>query len=161
MENLADYWIQQLELEAHPEGGFYKEVYRNPLKVAQTYGERNLATSIYFLLDGDQKSHFHQLESDELWYFHAGTSVIIHIFEQGAYHRKILGSDIHKGESLQVLLPARSIFAAEVANKQSYCLLGCMVNPGFDFKDFRLASAEELTKNFPDHRDLIHAFTLK
>lgn len=160
MENKADYWIQQLGLEAHQEGGFYKEVYRNPITLTRSEQERNLATSIYFLLREDQKSHLHQLESDELWYFHAGTSVIVHIFDQGAYRKKILGPRIHMGESLQVLLPARSIFAAEVMDKHSYCLLGCMVNPGFDFRDFRLVKAEELIPNYPGYEKLIREFSL-
>lgn len=153
----AKYWIKKLKLEAHPEGGHYREVYRNPstIQVMEGGGKRNLATSIYFLLAGKEQSHFHQLESDELWYYHAGGSTRIHIFENELYRSEVLGTDLEAGHSLQVLLPRKSIFAAEVMDKESYTLMGCMVNPGFDFKDFRLVPQAELLAIYPDHQELI------
>ena len=158
MHSEALHWIKELKLEAHPEGGFFHEVYRSKERVSTDQGERNLSTSIYFLLAGDQKSHFHQLESDELWYFHAGTPVKVHLFEGKSYRQELLGL----GEGLpQLLLPARSVFAAEVVDKTGFCLMGCMVNPGFDFKDFRMVGAEELKKEYPEHTGLIEEFTLE
>ncbi|MEQ8469772.1 MAG: cupin domain-containing protein [Marinoscillum sp.] len=161
----ADFWIDQLNLEAHPEGGYYKEVYRNPgnIQIMEEGGTRNLATSIYFLLKHKDKSHFHQLKSDELWYFHKGQPAVVHILEAGGYRREILGSDISKGHSLQVVIPRESIFAAEVLDSagDDYTLMGCMVNPGFDFKDFRMVEAEELHTKFPEHQTLIEKFAIK
>lgn len=83
-------------MEPHPEGGYFKEIYRNPatVEVPEGGGTRNLATSIYYLLGGLNRSHFHQLKSDEMWYFHAGCSVTIHAFEAGKYQKKILGLNI-------------------------------------------------------------------
>lgn len=159
----AEDWINKLGLETHPEGGYYKEVYRNPatIQLSGGGGTRNLATSIYFLLKGGQKSHFHQLKSDEQWYFHHGTPVEIHIFERGNYRQEVLGLDLDKGQKPQILIPANSIFAAEVSSGVGYSLMGCMVNPGFDFKDFRMLSAEELTELYPDRKPLIKKFTVE
>lgn len=158
----AQDWINQLGLKAHPEGGYYRETYRNPSLIQPSDEEevRNLATSIYFLLANVQKSHFHQLQSDELWYFHAGCAAVIHIFDEGKYHQEKLGMNLQQGESLQVLLPAGCVFAAEVAEKTSYILAGCMVNPGFDFKDFRMVGRNELLAQFPDMEALILSFSL-
>lgn len=157
----AKNWIERLSLEAHPEGGYYKEVYRNSatIQLSGGGGTRNLATSIYFLLAEGQKSHFHQLNFDELWYFQQGDPVTVHIFDAGEYRKEILGPE--EGQLLQVLLPAKSIFAAEVASGGSFCLMGCMVNPGFDFKDFRMVSSGELIREFPKHKELINQFTLE
>lgn len=159
----AEDWINKLGLEAHPEGGYYKEFYRNPATIQLTGGggTRNLATSIYFLLEQGQKSHFHQLTSDELWYFHQGDPVEIHVFEHGQYRKETLGPDVDAGQTLQLLVPARSIFAVEVKRGGAYCLMGCMVNPGFDFKDFRMLGAEELRNDYPDQESLIRKFTLE
>ena len=158
----AQYWIDKLELEPHPEGGYYKEVYRNPntIQIMGGGGTRNLSTSIYFLLEGTDKSHFHQLSSDELWYFHAGSSARVHVLHHGAYTQHLLGLDLEAGELPQLLLPARSVFAGEVSEPGSYVLMGCMVNPGFDFKDFRMVGAAELEEAYPDHKQVIRDFTL-
>ena len=158
------YWLDHLHMEAHPEGGFYKEVYRNPntIQIMQGGGTRNLATSIYFLLGEGDKSYFHQLTSDELWYYHGGGTLDVHIFEHGGYRLEKLGNNPDDGESLQVLLPRQSIFAAELSSlsPEDYALIGCMVNPGFDFKDFRLVQRKELLKEYADHEELVERFTL-
>ena len=159
------YWQEKLQLEAHPEGGYYKEVYRNPntIQIMNGGGTRNLATSIYFMLGAGDKSHFHQLTSDELWYYHEGATVDVHIFEHGQYRLEKLGCNPEDGESLQILLPRQSIFAAEISQGQTsdFALMGCVVNPGFDFKDFRMIGKEELMKEYATYEDLIDQFTLK
>ncbi|VXD21500.1 cupin domain-containing protein [Marinoscillum sp. 108] len=158
----AQYWIDKLGLEPHPEGGYYKEVYRNPntIQIMGGGGTRNLSTSIYFLLEGSQKSHFHQLSSDELWYFHAGSGARVHVLNHGEYSEHLLGLNLEAGDLPQLLLPARSIFASEVSAPDSYVLMGCMVNPGFDFKDFRMLTASELEESYPGQKALIREFTL-
>lgn len=153
----ADRWIQRLNLKEHPEGGFYSEVYRNTKNINFVSGTRSLATSIYFLLKGYDKSHFHQLFSDELWYFHAGSSVMVHKLFKGEVSQEILG--IGTRENPQIFIKAGTVFGAEVMDKDSYCLMSCMVNPGFDFRDFRLIKRKELYRNYPDHYELIDAFT--
>ena len=156
----AEEWIERLDLTAHPEGGFYKETYRNPATLETSSGKRSLTTSIYFLLNKHDKSHFHQLTSDELWYHHAGTSCTLHLLDpSGDYLSLRLGNNPLHNESLQVLIPAGSIFAAEVNDKSSFTLMGCVVSPGFDFGDFKLYKKEELRTRFPQHDALIDRFT--
>jgi predicted cupin superfamily sugar epimerase len=155
----VEQWIKKLNLQPHPEGGYYTEVYRSDSGIELERGHRNLCTSIYFLLNQEDKSHFHILSSDEIWYFHEGSDLRIHMLRDGSYHFE----DIGKGEkaNLQVLIPAGTIFAAEVLDESSYGLVSCMVNPGFDFEDFRLIDKEELEGQYPGYEDLIEKFTLK
>lgn len=122
-------------------------------------GTRNLSTSIYFLLNREDKSHFHVLSSDEIWYFHDGSDLRIHMLADGRYYTEDIGKE--NSSSLQVLIPARTIFAAEVLDEGSYGLVSCMVSPGFDFDDFRLVDKEELMVDYPELPDLIEKFTLK
>lgn len=160
MNSQAKDWVASLGLEAHPEGGYYKEVFRSREQVGPEDENRNLATSIYFLLHDEEKSHFHQLRSDELWYFHAGTTCVIHLINtKGDYFMKKLGLDASGGEKPQILIPAGAIFAAEVARRDSFTLMGCMVTPGFDFRDFKLFERSDLIDRYPQHDGLIEKFT--
>jgi predicted cupin superfamily sugar epimerase len=162
----AEYWIQHFNLLPHPEGGFYRETYRSVLEVEQKDlpigydGNRRLSTSIYYLLRSGEKSRFHRLRSDELWYFHYGCSLNIFLIDQeGKKHSRRLGANVEKTEQMQVLIPAGTVFAAEVSGKESYSLIGCMVSPGFEFEDFELFSQEDLVQAYPQHTDLIRRFT--
>lgn len=163
----ADYWIAKLELLSHPEGGYYKEVFRSNEKIEannlpERYtGPRTFYTSIYFLLKKNQLSKFHKLKSDEIWYYHAGNPVKIHTIDnKGKYHEKILGTDIEKKQSMQVIFTEGTWFAAEVIEQiYNYSLVGCMVAPGFEFEDFELADGNELVNLYPSHEDVIKNFT--
>ena len=83
----AEYWIETLRLRKHPEGGYYREVYRSNETVSsgalppRFRGERNLATSIYFLLPGSEVSRLHRLSADEVWHFYTGSSITLYIFQ--------------------------------------------------------------------------------
>lgn len=160
------YWIKSLELQKHPEGGYFKETYRNK----NIWGkhsdnklsgeERNLATSIYYLLDYTDVSCFHKLESDELWYFHDGSSLTLPMFmPDGSYQEAVLGKNIEGGHSMQIIIPAGTIFGAYVNQPGTFVLMGCMVTPGFDFKDFTLIQRDQLLRKFPDKRELIIKLT--
>lgn len=163
MENHEmDFWISKLELEPHPEGGYYKRTFASGEQVSdqelsvQFEGKRKLYTSIYFLLTTDNVSHFHRLKSDELWYYHAGSSLTIHVIhENGEYQEMKLGLNLDEGEVLQALVPKNSIFGSSVLGDDSYSLVGCMVSPGFEFQDFELFTQEELLAKYPQHRDII------
>jgi hypothetical protein len=155
----ADLWIQKLGMKPHPEGGFFAETYRNSRYVSFVNGPRSMATSIYFLLRSQDISHFHQLYSDEIWYFHSGSPVLVHQFHKNNYQKYILGPE--SDHDLQVVIKAGTIFGAEVLEESSYCLMGCMVNPGFDFSDFRMMDREELHIKFPDHEELINRLTVQ
>jgi uncharacterized protein len=143
-------WISKLGLIPHPEGGYFKSTY-----LAETqHGNRKLFTSIYFLLTSDNVSHFHRLKSDELWYFHAGSSLTVHvIYENGEYEEVEVG--LNDGEAPQYLVPKNSIFGSSVMEKDSYALVGCLVSPGFDYEDFELFTQSELLEKYPQHEEII------
>ena len=167
MNRTASYWIEKLDLQAHPEGGFFNETYRSEEVLAgdvipSRYGkERNFGTSIYFLLTTDSVSNFHRLKSDEIWHFHYGGSAKIHfIDESGKYWSKDIGLKIESDQSIQVVIPKNTWFAAEVI-EEDYILVGCTVAPGFDFEDFELADRQSLSSAYPQHQTLIARFTNK
>jgi uncharacterized protein len=152
-KNSAHYWIKSLDLIAHPEGGYYKEVFASG---DRTSNNRNLYTSIYFLLHSNEISHFHRLKSDELWYFHSGSSLTVHIIdESGRYFEKKLGLNIEENEAPQVLVPKNSIFGSSVEGEDNFSLVGCMVSPGFIFEEFELFTKNELLEKYPQHSDII------
>ncbi len=161
----ADFWINQLHLLPHPEGGYYRESYRSqgiiPASGLPTYfGSRNFATSIFYLLRGNEFSAFHKLKSDEVWHFYEGCSLNIHvILPEGTLVTKILGNNAEAGEDLQQVIPANHWFAAEPSDSKSYSLAGCTMAPGFDVKDFELGVFDELTKLFPQHEEIIRNFS--
>lgn len=160
--NTADYWIDKLELSRHPEGGFYKQVYKATESISQNAlperfkGSRSFATSIYFLLSGTDVSRFHRIKSDELWHFYAGSSLTIYMIDDtGERSEFTLGSDFEKGECFQHAVPLGCWFGAALNQANSFALVGCTVAPGFDFEDFELAKQAELLKAYPQHRKLI------
>jgi predicted cupin superfamily sugar epimerase len=164
----ADYWVQKLKLEPHPEGGFYRQIYKADLVLpqnalsAQFTGPRAAATGIYFLLQGTNFSAFHRLRSDELWHFYLGAPVLVHVIaEDGQLSEILLGSDPEAGEALQAVVKAGNWFASCVKDGTSFALVGCTVAPGFDFDDFELAKRKELLRSYPQHRGLIERFTRK
>ena len=164
MNQKAKYYIQKLQLEKHPEGGYFREVYRSGEIISIDSPKRNLkrnvSTSIYFLLEGTQISKFHRLNSDELWHFYDGSSVKVYVIDgKGKLTEIILGKKIEEGEAFQTVIKKNNWFAAEVINKRSFALIGCTVSPGFDFSDFELANREYLLESFPNHKSLISKFT--
>nr|WP_153723172.1 cupin domain-containing protein [Sporosarcina cascadiensis] len=153
-------WIQYLDLQPHPEGGFYKSTYQSQLTTQQKQGERPLYTSIYFLLRSQDVSHFHRLQSDEIWYFHGGSSLTVHmITPQGLYEEVQLGLDIRNGEVPQFNVPKHTIFGSSVKEQNTFSLVGCMVSPGFDFADFELFEEEELLSQYPGYEGIIKKLT--
>lgn len=154
----AKQWIDALEMEQHPEGGYYKSSFisENQMEFHSHNGERALYTSIYFLLGSRDVSHFHRLKSDEIWYFHAGSALTVHIIDdKGEYRQEKLGLGIAEGEKLQVMVKKGSIFGSTVDREGSFSLVGCMVAPGFDFKDFELFTQKQLLKDYPQHQKII------
>ncbi len=162
-EKTAQYWIKNLDLIAHPEGGYYKNTYASESADLDVAGKkRKLYTSIYFLLSSGEISHFHRLKSDELWYFHGGSSLTVHVIDlNGEYKEMKLGLDIENGEVPQVLVPKHSIFGSSVMEKDTFSLVGCMVSPGFDFEDFELFTQDELLQQYPEHIEIIQKMAYK
>ncbi len=166
MVNNALYWIENLGLEPHPEGGFYKEVYRSQeiikeKSLPERYkGDRNFSTSIYFLLESNNPSKLHSLRSDEIWHFHNGSSLTLCIIdEKGILHEQKLGINLAEGEKPQVIIPNNCYFGAFVNDADSYSLMSCTVAPAFDFADFELPGREKLLSMFPDYGDIIERLT--
>ncbi|WP_067618708.1 cupin domain-containing protein [Alicyclobacillus acidiphilus] len=167
----ANYWIETLQLEPHPEGGFYRETYHSASwmeddATVQRYGDRRRsATSIYFLLRSGDVSHFHRLKSDELWYFHAGDPLDVHTIDPaGNYRRLGLGLCQSAGQEPQLLVPKGHIFGsspqASTAPCEGYSLVSCMVTPGFDFRDFELFQQDQLLELYPNQEQIIRRLTL-
>lgn len=166
MSKSARYWIDNLQLQKHPEGGWFKESYRSPEIIenrclpVRFIGDRNYSTSIYFLLSGTEISAFHKIQQDELWYFHEGSAATIHVIdESGEYFRLHLGNDLEQQQQLQVIVKAGWLFAVAVDNSDGYSLVGCNVAPGFDFKDFKMPSRKQLIEEYPQHSLIIKQFS--
>jgi predicted cupin superfamily sugar epimerase len=151
--------ISTFALQPHPEGGYYKETYRCKDEIETERGKRNISTAIYFLLEGNNRSNFHRIKSDELWFFHHGNAIEIFILTEHGLKAIALGNDLSQNESPQAVIPANCWFASHVKSETGFALVSCTVAPGFDFRDFELADRQLLTKEFPDHRKLIEIFT--
>ena len=153
----AAYYIEQLKLVSHPEGGHFASSYFGDEKIKTSNDKsRNLFTSIYFLLKPGEVSHFHRLQSDELWYFHDGSPLTVHIISpEGDYNEYRLGLDLVNGQKPQVKVPKGSIFGSSVDRDDNFSLVGCMVSPGFDFEDFELFTQSQLLEAYPQHEEII------
>ncbi len=132
-------------LQGHSEGGWFAEIYTAPFKRKG----RATAGSIYFLLDKDDVSHFHQLDCDEIWYYHAGCGMRIILLQGSKAEELLLGIDTKQSQQPMVVLPAGSIFAAENIDKASFTFISCVTTPRFKYKGFRLVPRRELKKSYP------------
>ena len=135
-----------LRLTPHPEGGAFAEVYTSPVKA----GGRPIAGSIYFLLEGEEISHMHQIDCDEIWYFHEGGGMRITVLDGGQVSRILLGHDLDKGQTPMAVVPAGALFASENIDKNSYTLVSCATAPAFTYDTFRLIDKAELKSDWPD-----------
>ena len=158
--------IKILNLEPHPEGGYFKESYRSQEIISYNdptnnfSGERNYCTAIYYLLTSETFSAFHRIKQDEIWHFYDGFQIQIHeIKTNGDYRVTTLGREISTGELPQFMVPAGSWFGVTVVGENGYALLGCTVAPGFDFNDFELADRTILISEFPQHAEIITRLT--
>lgn len=150
----AKQWIEELNLSPHPEGGYYIQTDRADEQYERKGRRLPLYTTITFLLKEDSPSHFHQLASDELWFFHAGSPLTVHALkEDGRYEQTQLGTDLEQGQLLKHTVKAGTIFGSTVDN--GYALVSCTVIPGFDFSEFKLFTQGELIKLYPEHQRII------
>jgi predicted cupin superfamily sugar epimerase len=126
--------IARLELQPHPEGGHFRETFRDPRTDARG---RSLSTAIYFLLARGERSHWHRIDAVEIWHYYAGSALILQIADGEGSRTVRLGPDLAAGDAPQVIVPARAWQAAETSG--DWTLVGCTVAPGFDFATFELA----------------------
>ena len=129
--------IARLGLKPHPEGGHYRETFRDARVDA---GGRSVSTAIYFLLARGERSHWRRIDAFEIWHYHAGSALTLHIADDGGQRSIRLGSDLAAGEQPQAIVPARAWQAAESTG--DWTLVGCTVAPGFDFTKFELAKPD-------------------
>ena len=162
----AEDWIRRLALEPHPEGGFFRETWRSPETLpgaalpARFGAGRSLGTAILYLLRGQDRSRLHRLHADEIWHFHCGGPLILHLLEpSGGYERFTLGPGAQRGEVFQCVVPHGCWFGAEPADGVPFALAGCTVAPGFSYDDFELAERGALLASHPRHRALIERMT--
>lgn len=153
--------ITQYNLQVHPEGGYYKETYRSPDTITLENGKlRNTSTAIFYMLSDNDRSHFHKIGSDEIWFYHEGKTLNIFIIHKdSSLVVEKLGNNVSAGEKLQVVVPANTWFAASVDEFNGYCLVSCVVAPGFDFEDFILADKADLLKSYPEHKSFIELYS--
>ncbi len=141
--------IDKLNLQAHPEGGYYRETYRSEASItANENTSRNLKTAILFLLKDAEVSKLHRIKSDELWFFHTGEPIEIISLENEQIKRICLGLHFDKSEIPQCVIPANTWFAAHLPSKKGFGLVSCTVAPGFDFADFEMADQNQIKNDF-------------
>jgi uncharacterized protein len=137
---------QRLDLQPHPEGGWFRQTWRSPVSFepAGYGGPRRAATAIYFLLHPGERSRWHVVRSDELWLWHSGGPLQLRTGGSGAAPSAadpvLLGGDLSAWQQPQVLIPGGTWQCAEPAGQQPV-LVSCVVAPGFEFEDFRLADS--------------------
>jgi uncharacterized protein len=155
----------RLGLLPHPERGYYVETYRARLKVdglpAPFAGGHAAGTAIYFLVTrAEPTTYLHRLLSDEIFHFYEGGPLdVLLLGRTGAGEVRRLGTNVALGERPQLVIPAGTWFAAELADGAPHCLLGCTVAPGFEFADFELATGPELAARYPAHAARIARMT--
>ncbi len=123
-----------LDLHPHPEGGHYRETFRDP---RCDENGRALSTAIYYLLAAGERSHWHRIDAAEIWHWHAGAALALQLAGPQGVTTVRLGSDVSAGERPQAGVPAGTWQAAESLG--AWTLVGCTVAPGFDFSGFELA----------------------
>ena len=125
--------IQRLALKPHPEGGHYRETFRD----TRLIDGRPASTAILFLLARGERSHWHRVDAVEIWHWYAGAPLELEIADDSERKRIRLGNDLASGERPQGIVPAHAWQAAQSLG--DWTLVGCTVAPGFDFKTFELA----------------------
>jgi uncharacterized protein len=124
-----------LDLAPHPEGGFYRETFRDPRAVEG----RAVSTAIYYLLPAGQTSAWHRVDAAEIWHWHAGAPLDLSLFEDGRRRTVLrLGADLVSGERPQGIVPASVWQSAKSLG--AWTLVGCTVAPGFEFVHFEIAT---------------------
>ena len=141
-------------LMQHPEGGWFSEVYTSTARSK----ERAFSGSIYYLLDGPEISHFHQIDCEEIWYYHEGCGLKITMLfpdDPERCEEHLLSPRLAEGGKVMVAIPKGAIFAAENLQKDSYTFMSCATCPAFQYEGFQLVPKEEISRMFPEHAEKI------
>jgi len=133
----AEQIIAKLNMQKHPEGGWYAETFRDSAEV----NGRAVSTAIYYLLEAGDKSHWHRVDAVEVWHYYAGAPLELSMSPDGKWTETlILGPDVIGGEMPQIVVPKDCWQAAESTG--DWTLVGCTVAPGFQFEGFEMAPPE-------------------
>jgi predicted cupin superfamily sugar epimerase len=159
---------QLLGLQPHPrEGGWYVRTWESPefvtpgaFEPARYDGPRRTATAIYYLLEPGTFSEMHVLQSDEIFHHYLGGPVeMLQLFADGSSAVTVIGKDIAAGQKPQHVVPRGVWQGSRLLEPEGWALLGCTVSPGFEFSDYKDASAEELIAAWPAEQERIRLLT--
>jgi hypothetical protein len=166
MSTSANDIIKNLNLQPHPEGGYFRETFRSSGIIPASglppeyNSQRNLSTAIYYMLTPDSASMMHRLVSDEVYHFYLGDPVTMLLLYPGGQSETVtLGHDIAAGQLVQGVVPAGVWQGSFLQSGGQYALLGCTVAPGFDFEDFELGDRQKLMADYQDRAELITRLT--
>jgi uncharacterized protein len=157
-----------LGLQPHPrEGGWFVRTWESEEFVAASCfkdgryeGARRTSTAIYYLLEPGTFSEMHVLESDEIFHHYMGGAVeMLELFEDGSSSRVVIGKDLEAGERPQHVVRDGVWQGSRLLVQEGWALLGCTVSPGFEFVDYKDATAEELVARWPGEAEMIRALT--
>ncbi len=147
----TEYLKEKYHLQQHPEGGCFAEVYT----ASFSHENRSLMGSIYFLLEGEDISHFHQIDCDEIWYHHEGCGLKITLIIDGIVTEAVIGPG--EEQDAMAVIPKGAVFAAENLDKGSFCFMSCATTPKFTYDGFRLVSDKEIKDICPaDYEKIKH-----
>lgn len=166
MEDAVKRIVERFDLVPHPEGGYFREVYRSGTKITHpgippgVPAERSTGTLIYFLLCGEEFSAFHRVKwSDEIWHLYAGGPLELHVIDEAGRHEaRLLTNDLERGEPTTLIVSGRWQ-AARLAPGARWAFGGCTVAPGFEYDDFEMPPREELLALYPARADIVRALT--
>lgn len=146
--------IKKYDMTEHPEGGFYKEIFRSDVSVEVIIDgkkvSRPASTAIYFLLTPGNVSRLHRIKSDEVWHHYLGGSITVVEVTSSGVTETVLGKDIENGQLVQYTVKADTWFGSYLNEGSDFALVGCTVAPGFVFEDFELASRSKLLAESPE-----------
>jgi predicted cupin superfamily sugar epimerase len=135
MDLSADDVVRLLALQPHPEGGHFREMFRDENTVG---GKRSASTAIYYLLKRGERSHWHRVDAAEVWHFYGGDPLLLEVADEGGnIARLVLGPDLATGAQPQLVVPKGAWQAAQSLG--AWTLVGCTVAPGFEFAGFEMA----------------------
>ncbi|MBR7010052.1 MAG: cupin domain-containing protein [Oscillospiraceae bacterium] len=151
MKTRTEQLKEAYRLEAHPEGGWFAEVYTAPFEK----DGRAMAGSIYFLLDAGGQSQFHQIDCEELWFYHEGCGVRITVLHNGRREELLLGPDCARGQRAMALIPKDAIFSAENLTADGYTFVSCVTAPKFRYEGFRLVPDSEIRERMEQQQSAL------
>lgn len=150
--------IENLNLEVHPEGGYFRRTYCAPVKI--NHHERAIGSSIYYYLEDNDFSAWHRVDCDEMWHFYSGNELVLYLIDSRGHLSSIqMGDPLNDDNTPQYLIPSGTWLAAEIKGNQGYGLVGCTCFPEFEFRGFEMPPREKLLQEFPQHKEIIIKLT--